>query len=404
MLFGDKIYNKILLATWLGWLFDGLDSSLYPLVANDALADLIGRNSGDFGFIAAKILSVFLFGWAFGGFIFGFLGDKLGRARALSFSILTYAIFTGFSGFSNSWQELALYRFLSGLGIGGEWALGVSLLAESVSSEKRIMSTAFLATGFPLGYCLASIVNFLVQPFGWRWVFFVGIVPALTVFYIRKNIKEPEIWANLKEKTQNPLEIFQKKYLYSLTIAFLFGITMSLGGWGCFTFWFPVWIERSLGGSLFDKTIATLILMIGHTIGCYLAGPAFLIFKRKIIFFVSYLMTFLSAFIMYTVFHSFNPAVLVIVAIFGFSFGFIPSGFAIYFPELFCAKIRSTAQGFCFSTCRVLTAFGVLFSGYLVQSFGGNIGKAAALMSFIFLIGSVVSLFAPETNREKLPE
>ena len=395
--------QKVLLATWLGWLFDGLDSSLYPLVANQALGELIGDNNPDFGWIAAKVLAVFLVGWAIGGYLFGYLGDKFGRAKALSFSILTYAVFTGLSGLSHNWQELSFFRFLSGLGIGGEWALGVSLLAESVSPQKRIQSSAVLATGFPLGYCLAIVANFLISPYGWRMVFLFGIIPAILVFFIRRNIKEPEIWSNLKEKTKNPFEIFQKKYLYSLTIAFLFGITMSLGGWGCFTFWFPLWIERTLGGSLTDMTIATLVLMIGHTLGCYFAGPLLEIAKRRIVFFMSYLITFLSAFVMYSYFQTYNLAVLLVVFVFGFAFGFIPSGFAIYFPELFPTKIRSTAKGFCFSTCRVLTAFGVLYSGHLVQRFDGNIGKTGIFMSFVFLTGAIVSLFAREADKEKLP-
>ena len=395
--------NKILLATWLGWLFDGLDSSLYQLVASQALGELIGLNNPDFGWIAAKVLAVFLTGWAVGGFLFGYLGDKIGRAKTLSLSILTYALFTGLSGLSHSWQELSIYRFLSGLGIGGEWALGVSLLAESTKPEKRIMSSAILATGFPLGYCLAIIANFLISPFGWRMVFLFGIIPAILVFCIRRNIPERDVWVNLKEKTKNPFEIFQKKYSYSLIIAFLFGITMSLGGWGCFTFWFPLWIERTLGGSLTDMTVTTLVLMIGHTLGCYFTGPLLNFSKRRIVFFASYLITFLSAFIMYSCFQTYNLTVLLIVFIFGFAFGFIPAGFAIYFPELFPTKIRSTAKGFCFSTCRVLTAFGVLYSGHLVQHFSGNIGRAAALMSFVFLGGAVVSMFARETDKEKLP-
>lgn len=403
MLFKDKIYSNTLLATWLGWLFDGLDSSLYPLVANQALGELIGKNNPEFGWIAAKVLAVFLLGWALGGYLFGYLGDKIGRAKALSFSILTYAIFTGLSGLSRTWIDLSAYRFLSGLGIGGEWALGVSLLAESVSSEKRIMSSAILATGFPLGYCLAVIANFLISPFGWRMVFLFGILPAFLVFFIRRKIKEPEVWVSLKEKTKSPLEIFQKKYSYNLTVAFLLGITMSLGGWGCFTFWFPVWIQRTLGGNLFDMTIATLILMLAHTLGCYFAGSLFTYCKRKIVFVISYLITFFSSILMYSLFHTYSLVVLVFVAIFGFSFGFIPSGFAIYFPELFPTKIRSTAKGFCFSTCRILTAFGVLYSGHLVQHFEGNIGKAASLMSIIFLFGAIVSLFAKETDKEKLP-
>ena len=394
----DLNHRKILLATWLGWLFDGMDSSLYPLVANQALGELIGTYNTSFGQIAAQIAAIFLLGWAIGGFLFGYLGDRIGRAKSLSLSILTYAMFTGISGLAHTWQELSIFRFLSGLGIGGEWGLGVALLAESVSPKKRIMSTAFLATGFSLGYCLAVIANFLISPFGWRLVFLFGIIPAILVFFIRRNIKEPELWTSLKQKINNPFEIFKTKYSYNLWTAFFLGVTFSLGSWTCILFWMPIWIERTLGGTLGDKTIVLFVSMLTHAAGSYYAGSLLSRYKRKPVLFVSYFMSFITAAIMYSCFHKYGPGVLFFASVLGFFFGIIPASFAIYFPELFPTKIRSTAKGFCYSTGRVVTACGVLYSGFLVQRFDGSIGFAAAFMSIIFLIGAIVSLFAKETD------
>ena len=402
MLSDNSSHKKILLATWLGWLFDGMDSSLYPLVASQALGELIGKTNPEFGWIAAKVLAAFLFGWALGGYLFGYLGDRIGRAKALSISILTYALFTGLSGLSHNWYELSCYRFLSGLGIGGEWALGVALLSESVKPEKRIMSTAFLATAFQAGYVLALIVNFLFFPLGWRFVFFIGIIPALLIFFIRKNIKEPDIWSSIKEKNLNLLEIFKKGYSYNLWICFLLGTTLSIGVWSCMLFWFPLWIERTLHAGQEGKTIATLVLICSCAVGNYFAGYLFLKLKRRLILFTAYLFSFLTAAFMYLYFHSYSFELLIFVSILGFFEGIIPAGFAIYFPELFPAKIRATAKGFCFSTSRIVTVFGVLCSGLLVQKFSGDIGQAAAVMSIIFLIGAIVSLFARETNKELL--
>lgn len=399
MLNTNAASRKIILATWLGWLFDGMDSSLYPLVANQALGELIGGNNPNFGQIAAQITAMFLLGWALGGFLFGYLGDKIGRVKSLSLSILTYAIFTGLSGLSHTWTELSVFRFLSGLGMGGEWALGVALLAESVKPEKRIMSTAFLATGFSLGYCVAVIANFLISPFGWRLVFLFGIIPAVLVFFIRRNIKEPDLWVSIKEKINNPFEIFKREYSYNLWAAFFLNVTCTIGSWTCILFWMPLWIERTLGGNLNDKTIVIFISMLTHALGSYSAGPLLSIYKRKSILFISYFMTFLTAFAMYFFFHSYSIGVLLTASLLGFFFGIIPASFAIYFPELFPTKIRTTAKGFCYSTGRVVTVFGVLYSGFLVQKFDGNIGHAAAVMSIMFLIGAIISLFIPETNK-----
>ncbi|MBI3590862.1 MAG: MFS transporter [Candidatus Melainabacteria bacterium] len=395
-----KDHKKVLLATWLGWVFDGMDSSLYPFVANQALGELIGKTNPEFGWIAAKVLAIFLLGWSAGGFLFGYLGDKIGRAKALSISVLAYAVFTGLSGLAHSWQELSIFRFLSGLGIGGEWALGVALLAESIKPEKRIMSTAFLATGFSVGCCLAVLANFLISPYGWRIVFLFGILPALLVFYIRKNIKEPTAWLSITKRINNPFGIFSKKYSYNkLWIAFLLGVTFSIGSWTCILFWFPIWVERTLGGNLYEKTLVMLVSLLAHIAGSYLSGPLLMTYKRKTVLFSSYLLTFITSLFMYSFFHAYGPGVLIFASLLGFFFGIIPGSFAIYFPELFPTKIRSTAKGFCYSTARVFTAFGALYSGYLVQVFNGNIGAAGTLMSFIFLIGAMISLFAPETDK-----
>ena len=266
------------------------------------------------------------------------------------------------------------------------------------------MSTAFLATGFSVGYCVAVIANFFISPFGWRFVFLFGIIPAILVFFIRRKIKEPDLWMSIKDKIHNPFEIFKKEYSYNLWTAFFLGVTCTIGSWTCILFWMPIWVERTLGGNLNDKTIVIFISMLTHVFGSYCAGPLLSKYKRKPVLFVSYLMTFLTAFIMYFCFHNYGIGVLFFSSLLGFFFGIIPASFAIYFPELFPTKIRTTAKGFCYSTGRVFSAFGVLYSGFLVQKFEGNIGTAAALMSITFLVGAVVSLFIKETNRQALPE
>ncbi len=394
--------NKVLIATWLGWMFDGMDSSLYPLVASSSLSELIGKTNSYFGQIAAEIVALFLVGWSIGGYIFGFLGDKIGRVKALALSILTYSLFTGLSGIAHTWQELAFYRLLSGLGIGGEWALGIALLAESTKEENRIKLTAFLATGFSIGCCIAVLVNFLISPIGWRYVFFAGVLPGFLVFYIIKNLKESEAWSSMKNKISSPFEIFKKEYSYNLWVSFLLGLTFSIGSWTCVIFWLPIWVEKTLHGGLQEKTIVTLLSMSFHALGSYLGALSLYLYRRKIVLFASYLLSFLTSFTMYAYCKEYGITVIIMSSLLGFFFGVIPASFAVYFPELFPIKIRSTAKGFCYSTSRLFTAFGAFYSGTLVQKFAGNIGQAASLMSFIFLIGAFVVFFARETNKTVL--
>ena len=185
------------LAAWLGWLFDGLDVHLYVLVAAPFVAELIGvsdtRNE-DVGWYSSWIQAAFLAGWALGGGLFGRIGDRIGRSRALSLTILTYAWFTGLAFFAHTWWQLLVVRFLAALGIGGEWAIGASLLSETWPSRWRPWIAAVLQSGVNIGILLASCTTFLLAGRSPRLVFLVGVLPALLVFWIRKQVPETDVW------------------------------------------------------------------------------------------------------------------------------------------------------------------------------------------------------------------
>src|ERR1035437_1618054 len=181
----------------LGWTFDGLDMHLYTLVAAPFVAQLLGATSttdprvGRYGSI---IQGGFMLGWALGGGFFGFIGDRLGRSRALSLTILTYALFTGLSFFAQTWWHLMILRFLAALGIGGEWAVGASLLAETWPKTMRPWIAAVLQSGVNVGILGAGVANVLLAAAQPRCLFLVGVVPALVVFWIRRAVPEPEEW------------------------------------------------------------------------------------------------------------------------------------------------------------------------------------------------------------------
>src|SRR5512135_2933814 len=194
------------IAAWLGWTFDGLDMHLYTLVAAPFVAQLLGGLSttdprvGHYGSI---IQGGFLLGWALGGGFFGRIGDRLGRARALSLTILTYAAFTGLSFFATAWWHLLIFRFLAALGIGGEWAVGASLLSETWPRRWRPWIAAVLQTGGNVGILVATLANFLLAAAPPRCLFLVGVLPALLVFWIRRAVPEPEEWRSAKEQAHH---------------------------------------------------------------------------------------------------------------------------------------------------------------------------------------------------------
>ena len=184
------------LAAWLGWLFDGLDGYLYVLVAAPFVAELLSKPQSDplVGAYSSYIQAAFLVGWAFGGAIFGWVGDRFGRSRTIALTILTYAIFTGFSAFAWNWQSLLVFRFVSALGIGGEWAAGSSLVAETWPKSWRPWVSAALQSAYHCVIILATISLFFMAGVYARWVFLVGALPALMTYWIRRQIPEPDEW------------------------------------------------------------------------------------------------------------------------------------------------------------------------------------------------------------------
>src|SRR6476619_5428094 len=192
-------------AAWLGWFFDGLDMHLYTLVATPFVAQLLMMDVRDDAVRqkSSWIQAAFLVGWALGGGFFGRIGDRLGRSRTLVLTILTYAIFTGLSFFAHEWWHLLMYRFLAALGIGGEWAVGASLLSETWPSRWRHWVAAVLQSGVNLGVLLATLAGFLILTLAElpnKTVFLVGIVPALIVLWIRKAVPEPAEWHGAKSR------------------------------------------------------------------------------------------------------------------------------------------------------------------------------------------------------------
>src|SRR5437867_7802741 len=196
---------QVLLVAWLGWVFDSMDAMIYALVLQPALHDLLQAASGgapvsnsDIGRYGGIVFSIFLVGWAIGGVLFGVLADYVGRTRTLIVTILIYAVFTGMAALSQDWWHLAIYRFLTALGTGGEWAAGASLVAEVWPEGKRAKAGGILQSAWAAGFFLAALFNLLLRGNGWRVLFVVGVVPALVALVIRLWVREPERWVKAR--------------------------------------------------------------------------------------------------------------------------------------------------------------------------------------------------------------
>ncbi len=233
------------IAAWLGWLFDGLDMHLYVLVATPFVAELLHvENPKDplVGYYSSWIQAAFLVGWALGGSFFGLAGDRLGRSRTLMLTILTYALFTGLSYFAQEWWHLLIFRFLAALGIGGEWAVGASLLSETWPRNWRPWLAAVLQTAVNLGVMIAALASYLLADLPVRTVFLVGLLPALLVLWIRREVPETAEWhaAQLQSGETRPgfLDLFRGP-VRRVTILTLLVCALTLTAHWAFLFWFP---------------------------------------------------------------------------------------------------------------------------------------------------------------------
>jgi len=414
----------VLLVAWLGWVFDSLDATLYSLVQKPSMTELMGPGASEaaIGFYSSVVFSVMLLGWAAGGIGFGVIADYIGRTKALAATILIYSLFTGLSAAAHSWEQLAACRFLTGLGLGGEWAAGAALVAEVWPDQFRAKAGGMLQSAAAFGYFFAALITRAVDVASWRYVYLVGAVPAIFVLFIRLMVKEPERWIEVRdhrrmakaerhnqstEKDSFTLkELFGPRLRRDTIVASALAFTVLLALWGA-TMWIPSVIREigardGLGPADQNRyaTYGVMLLNAGSLVGYLGFGPLADRAGRRpafLVFFLGGVILFPVTFLLTTGI----TQIFILLPVVGiFTLG-ITSGFPIYLPELFPTRVRTSGVGLCYNLGRIVTAGGVLITGTLVGFFG-SYAKAASAVSLIYLIGIVVLIFARETRGERL--
>ena len=403
-------------AAWLGWLFDGLELHLYTLIAAPLVVQLLAVDavppaSGDVKEKSAYIQAAFLVGWAVGGAFFGRLGDMLGRSRALALTVLTYALCTGLCAFAQTWWQLMIFRFIAALGIGGEWAVGASLLTETWPRAWRPWLAAVLQTGVNLGILLGAavvgVLTLVLPPGAERWVFLVGVLPALLVFWIRRHVPEPETWARAEAAVghHNPSarELFRGD-VASTTLRTTLVCALSLSAWWLFMFWHPQHFRALLkadgitAGEM-TRLISASFFLVNFLaiVGNFAAGLAarWLGNRRAIVvFFAALAASMIGAF---AVPRSFGALAWFWCPAIGFCSG-VFGLFTMYLPPLFPTLLRTTGAGFCYNIGRVAAAVASLVFGLFapVGDFRG-----ALLWSGALALGAMVcSCWLPVRTHE----
>lgn len=401
------------IAAWLGWLFDGLDLHLYTLVATAFVTLLLGYSGaldavqkGDVAAKAGWIQAAFLIGWALGGTFFGRLGDLIGRSRALSLTILTYAVFTGLSFFATEWWHLLIFRFLAALGIGGEWAVGSTLLSETWPKGWRKWLAAVLQTAVNIGILLACLAGFLMKSLPPNYIFLVGVLPALIVFWIRKHVPEPETWEGAQAGPQpkpGMLELFRGS-LARITVPAVIVCAFSLTAWWAFLFW----------QSQYVRALAAAASWSAPDVNSFVARSFGLLIAVSVPgnFFAGWLATKLGYRKAIAV--MFGGFVVTVMATFGYShsleslgFFWLPavgfwSGvyglFTMYLPPLFPSLLRTTGAGFCYNIGRFAAAAGTVFAVQITR--GGDFRGTLFWASVLWIPAIIAIFFLPEPQDE----
>lgn len=438
----NRYHWFVLVVAALGWLFDCLDQQLFNIARVPAMKDLLGtadmRVVTEYGGYATAI---FLVGWAAGGLGFGILGDRIGRAKTMLITILIYSICTGLSAASVGFWDFAFYRFLTGLGVGGEWAVGVALVAETMPDRARPYALGLLQTLSTVGNVTAALISMSMgwlEQAGhlgtwdaWRVMFLIGALPAFLVVFIRRRLKEPERWqqamatpAAKPHRAGSYAELFgHPRWRRHALIGFLLAFAGVVGLWGIL--FFSIDLIRAVLRQTFEAQglapavvagklnlwagIASIMINVGAFAGMWTFSILNERIGRRPSFGLAFVLALICTALGFALIRQQSDLFwLVPLMAFG-QFGLF-AGYAIYFPELFPTRLRSTGVSFCYNVGRFVAAAGPLTLGLLTSKVFGHLPGLLPLryagisLCAVFLIGLAALPFAPETKGKGLPE
>ena len=422
----------VIAAAWAGWGFDVFDALLFNFVAPNCVPVLLHLPLGTpeareaTVFWTGAITSLLLVGWALGGVLFGWIGDAIGRRRALFATIAIYAVGTALCALATNIWELLLFRLIASLGIGGEWGIGATLVAEVVPEHRRVEAGVILQTSSPLGLVLATLVNYQIagvwfagQPeSSWRYVFLAGLAPVVMAFVIRAFIRESEQWTPATDRAArpSPRELFRPGMIRATLSGILVAVTGVLGWWGCNAF-LPILASTLAVDHAHQLHLAPAATQLlaetwkknasnafnwGGLLGALAAVPLARLLSRRQMYVVYFLFAAGTLFTTFGLDLQPQTRFLMLYAVGAGVFGVFGT-FPFYLPELFPTWLRATGAGFCYNIGRVLAAAGPFVVGVITASAGGSSAAIIHTMFWVGVIPLVAAVCAPflivETRR-----
>jgi MFS family permease len=415
-----KWYAEVTRYQWLvlviasaGWVFDAFEGQVYAITQQDLLRDLV-RDPAHAPWWGEFFKAMFLFGSAFGGILFGSWADRFGRKPAMVVTILFYSLFSGLTFFATQLWHVAVLRFLVAMGVGGEWAVAASLVAEVFPARARARAGGIFHGTSVAGTWLAAGAGLLVGTH-WRYAYVLGVVPALLVLWVRSSVHEPERWT--KAAGSEPRRLGSFKELFGDRVwgrRAVFGLLLAAVGLG--TFWCVVVAGQDLARDMLlrsgsapadaqrqSKIAYGFVQAVGMGLGFLCVGPLAERLGRRGMFLLMHLAAAAIVPITCYVPQTYGQ-LLLLLPLYGFFTGGIHAGYAIYFPELFPNHLRATGAGVCFNGGRVIAGPLLWFSGYLKSLPGLDLRGSITLLGGLFLVGAFLLLFLPETKGKPLPE
>lgn len=390
--------KKTLFASTTGYALDGLDMMILAFCL-PMITKFFNLDEGQSGFLG----TVTLFGAVIGGIGFGILADKFGRVRVFSWTIIIFSIFTGLCAISPDYETFGLFRFLSGLGLGGEFGIGMTLVSETWSKQYRSRATAIVAVGFQAGIIMATLAVYFIAPhWGWQGVFFAGVLPALFVAWTRKNLEEPEIWLELKRQNKNTIAIhklFQNKRITAITIGLIIACTVQNFGFYGIMMWMPTMLANELELPFKGTTLWTISTTFGMAAGILVFGWLCDKIGRRPSY-IAFLVIAAASIWIY-----FQQRDITVLIIFGSALGFFVNGmmggYGALLAEHYPTDVRSTAENVIFNIGRAIAGLAPWLIGLIAKDY--SLSYALGLLSGVYIISALAFIFLiPETKGKSL--
>ena len=361
-----------------------------PVITEDLLKSVPPErihNAGSF------INATYIAGWTIGGFCWGIIADRFGRARSLSFAVSLFGLFTLLTAFVQSWELLLLFRLLSGFGVGGTLVMNTTLLSEVWPEKSRAIFVGMLSIGFPIGIISSGTLNYNIPE--WRTGFLTGIIPLLIGLISFGLIKESEKWKAIRLQPHKQINLFKNSEIRINLIngSIIFG-SMLIGLWAVFS-WLPTWIQSLVNDtrSVDERSLGMMVLGMGGLTGGFLSGWVGKALGTRKAMMLCFGGSFIMALLLFKGNSEYSVIILPEIAMLALLFGISQGLMGYYIPLLFPVSIRATATGFCFNIGRIFTTAAVFFIGWLVTVLGGY-GNSLFAFSFVFLAGFIVLLYS----------